>query len=106
MKRIAVEGDTDTALPAHKDHSGGGPWPITPVDHQTHVWINGRLVIVEGETFSVHCGTGFAGNLTGGSPHVYVNGTPVCREGDISTSPHTMTGITVTHNTNTFDGSV
>ena len=106
MKRIAVEGDTDTARPAHYPSAGGGPYSISPVDKQTHVYINGRLVVVEGETFSVHCGTGFAGSLTGGSPHIYVNGTPVCREGDISTSPHTMTGITVTHNTNTFDGSV
>lgn len=105
MKRIAVEGDADIALPAHKELSGGGPWPITPVDHQTHVWINDRRVVVVGEDFPVHCGTGAAGASSGGSSHVYINGIPVCREGDVSTAPHTMTGITVTNNDHVFDCS-
>jgi len=103
--RIAVEGDTDTALPDHKELSGGGPWPISPVDRQTHVRIGGRLVVQESEDFTVHCGTGAAGASTGGSPHIFINGIPVCREGDVSSAPHTMTGITVTHNDHVFDGS-
>lgn len=106
MKRIAVEGDTDTALPAHEpEYSGGGPWPITPVDRQTHVRIGGRLVVQEGETFTVHCGTGAAGASSGGSSHIYVNGVPVCREGDVSSAPHTMTGIIVSNNDHVFDCS-
>lgn len=105
MKRIAVEGDADIALPAHKELSGGGPWPITPVDHQTHVRIGGRLVVPVGEDFTVHCGSGGAGADSGGSPHVFINGIPVCREGDVSSAPHTMTGIIVSNNDHVFDGS-
>jgi len=98
MKLIAVEGDIDTCSDCPDPHLGGGSYVITPVDLQDFVFINGKLVVCKGEDFYAHCDTAYAGENSECSTLVFINGKPVCREGDVSkhsNSCHVFSGIEV-----------
>lgn len=103
---IAVEGDYDTQDDCHDPPAGGGSYPITPVDLQNFVYINGKLVVCKGEDFEAH-ETAYAGDSSICSQLVFINSIPVCRAGDISRSSscHTFSGITVQGQNFVYDNS-
>jgi len=105
MPLIAVEGDTDTQDDCHSPPSGGGTYSI-PVTLQDFVFINGKKAILKGQSFSAH-ETGYAGQNSTCSTLVFVENTPVTREGDVSQSSscHTFSGITVSNQDFVYDNS-
>jgi len=106
MPLIAVEGDYDTQDDCHIPPTGGGSYSITPVNLQNFVFINGKAVVLKGEDFPAH-ETAYAGDNSPCSQLVFINGIPVCRQGDVSRSSscHTFSGITVVNQDFVYDHS-
>lgn len=105
MPLIAVSGDADTQDDCHSPPSGGGTYTITGT-LQTFVFINGKAIILKGQSFPAH-ETGYAGQVSTCSTLVFIGGVAVTRAGDISQSSscHTFSGITVSNQNFVNDNS-
>ena len=89
---IVVAGDKEYAASISEEHGGG--WGYITVTNQDFVYVAGKRVVPKGQMFTAHCSAS-AGALSTGSGVVSVAGTPVCLNGDVSSSNHSMSGITV-----------
>jgi len=102
--KIAVDGDTEIWNDCPDPHYGGGTYPVTPITDQDLVFIGGKRVVPKGQYYPGHCGA-TAGDASACSTLVFINGTPVCREGDIGLDGcHTLYGIVVAQQDFVFDG--
>ena len=91
LKLIATDGDTVTQSDAHIPPAGGGTYYISPVTLQSFVFVNGNLVVVDGQTYSAH-GTN---TCNASSDLLYINGKAVVRDGDSVSSHHSNSGVDV-----------
>ncbi len=89
---VVVAGDKEYAAPINEEHGGG--WGYIAVTDQDFVYVSGKLVVPKGQMFTAHCSAS-AGALSAGSRVLSVAGTAVCLNGDVSSSNHSMSGITV-----------
>ena len=59
--------------------------------NNSHVFVNSSLAAVVGDTVASHGDAPHsAPTLTTGSPTVFINGIPVCRQGDSASCGHTI----------------
>jgi len=93
MSLIAVDGDTVTQEGAHPDGDGNvfgaGTYPITPITLQNFVYINNKLLVVNGQTYEAH-GTA---TCIASSSLVYIAGKAVVRDKDYVEHHHANTGV-------------
>ena len=54
LKLVATEGDTVTQEDAHTIPTGSGTYSISPVTLQDFVFVNEKLVVVDGQTYEAH----------------------------------------------------
>lgn len=93
LSAIAVAGDSVAVEDAHGPPAGGGVY-ILASTLQSLVYINGNLIIVDGQTFSFHIETG---TCNASSTLLYINGKAVVRHGDTATTPsHSNSGVSAT----------
>lgn len=90
---IATDGDTETQDCAHIPCVGGGTYSISPVTLQGFVYINGKLVIPDEQTFSAH-GTA---ECVASTVLLYINGMAVVRDNDTVAHHHDNTGVDVSN---------
>lgn len=90
LKLIATSGDTENQDDAHVPPTGGGTYTI-PSTLQDFVFVNGKLVILNGQTFDAH-GTA---TCYASSTLLYVNGRAVVRHGDTIDHHHDNSGVIV-----------
>ena len=88
---IATDGDTETQDCAHIPCVGDGTYDISPVTLQGFVYINGKLVIPDGQTFSAH-GTA---ECVASTALLYINAMAVVRDNDTVSHHHDNTGVDV-----------
>lgn len=88
---IATDGDTETQDCAHIPCVGDGTYSISPVTLQGFVYINGKLVIPNEQTFSAH-GTA---ECVASTTLLYINGMAVVRDNDTIDHHHSNTGVDV-----------
>lgn len=93
LNAIAVAGDTVTVADAHEPPSGEGTYALAST-LQDFVYINGELIIVDGQEFSFHIETG---TCNASSTLLYINNKAVVRHGDTATTPsHSNSGVSAT----------
>jgi len=90
LKLIATSGDTEIQQDAHIPPTGGGEYSITSTLND-FVFVNGNLVILDGQTFAAH-GTA---TCRASSALLYVNGRAVVRNGDKIDHHHDNGGVIV-----------
>lgn len=90
---IATSGDTETQECAHVPCVGSGTYSISPVTLQGFVYIGGKLVITDEQTFSAH-GTA---ECVASTALLYVNGMAVVRDDDTIDHHHSNTGVDVSN---------
>lgn len=90
LKLIATAGATEIQEDAHIIPTGGGTYTI-PSTLQDFVFINGALVILDGQKFDAH------GEATcrASSALLYINGRAVVRHNDYIDHHHSNTGVIV-----------
>ena len=96
LKLVASAGDTHTQdcrvhVPL-APCTGGGTYNI-PSNLQNFVYINGNLVILDGQSYSACCPAACVASST----VLFVNGLAVVRDGDIVDSKHSNTGVDVSN---------
>lgn len=74
------------------DTAGG----VQLAGQQDFVFVEGHLVVLKGDPVQPH-GSGEHGGpvMAEGSPFVFINGIPVCREGHLATCGHASTGSSI-----------
>ena len=93
LNAIAVAGDSVSVEDAHGPPTGGGVY-ILASTLQSLVYINGNLIIVDGQEFSFHIETG---TCNASSSLLYINGKAVVRHSDTATTPsHSNSGVSAT----------
>jgi hypothetical protein len=88
---VATDGDTETQDCAHVPCVGDGTYNISPVTLQGFVYIGGKLVIPDGQTFEAH-GTA---ECVASTSLLYINGIAVVRDNDTIDHHHNNTGVDV-----------
>lgn len=88
---VASDGDTETQSCAHIPCVGGGTYSISPVTLQGFVYIDGKLVIPDEQSFSAH-GTA---ECVASTTLSYINGMAVVRDGDTVGHHHSNNGVDV-----------
>lgn len=96
LKLIATAGDTHTQdCRVHfplAPCTGGGTYNI-PSNLQDFVYINGNLVILDGQSYSACC----SATCVASSTTLFINGLAVVRDGDIVDSSHNNSGVDVSN---------
>lgn len=93
LSAIAVAGDSVAVEDAHGPPAGGGVYVLAST-LQNLVYINGNLIIVDGETFAFHIETG---TCNASSTLLYIDGKAVVRHQDTATTPsHSNSGVSAT----------
>ena len=88
---IATDGDTETQDCAHIPCVGDGTYDISPVTLQGFVYINGKLIIPDEQTFSAH-GTA---ECVASTALLYINCMAAVRDNDTIDHHHSNTGVDV-----------
>jgi len=91
MNKIAVDGDTVSQEDAHcPGCAGAGTYPINPVTLQDFVFIAGKLIIPNNQTYSAHG----SATVNASSTLLFVNGAAVARDKDPVSHHHSNNGVT------------
>lgn len=100
-KTVAVVGDNYNQLPSTTHIWGESLEPIggcsAPIitSLQSVMYINNNAVLVKGTTQITEC-LPCPVTLNESSSVTYINGIPICRDGDKEIGPHEFTGISAT----------